>query len=744
MKEFVTKRGGRHLFNEDFDNLQDTILGIAEFFKACGDEYIISGCEKDGDYINGGYVFLDGKIRKVERTDVSSLEPPYAICAYDVEYTREYQKGNNDVVAVDYKTTIVSAADELPSAPCIFVDYDSYGSDEFPDVRNLFWGKFCVVDSGSDTTQAADNITVGSKIGTKEFFISGKNGTISTSVKDDGTFVIKLLKPIEISRIEIAPSGMPVSFYNNNTLAYQIGTKEGVIRIILAAAKAINGDMIDATQYLINNEDINDLYFKQSEYIDTGWQGIVNTDTDQPLTDFFARRILDVVYIQGTLPADFIACNFPDNYSRTRGTFVTKYKLPESVIGTNKEYLPTERNFCHLHTIAYVNYRYYTAGVIEVNHTIGCAVRINGDGAFCIYQGVANGKAEDLYDNSVPVHNGYGSYMSLNSHSYDEPIRPHVSWQYGTNLDLNAVNVRYYRYELALYNPAPGYIIDDIEHDNPAPGWVFYNNTFSGYIIHSWCYKSKYTNDGSGEKLSQMWSFTLKKIEYRLKHKVKNYNNIIYEQVFTYDDVWDSDWKEYTPIKYDGDLIDWQYYIGSETNPTGWKMCTSGGHYFKNPDPTKLCQVRLTYVNDELGETSVLYINEIDTEPESLLFTLSAQYHAITPSSSDSRRYAMTPPSYTAKERYFYQKEIRNSSSVYSYTATRDNNIVIDILEGDEYVEKNETTGKLQFTAAGLAAKTKFTLRLRASMRYKGMPDLELAKEESMEIDATKYKLVNE
>lgn len=704
MKEFVTKRGGRHLFNEDFDNLQDTILGIAEFFKACGNEYIISGCEKDGDYINGGYVFLDGKIRKVERTDVSSLEPPYAICAYDVEYTREYQKGNNDVVAVDYKTTIVSAADELPSAPYIFVDYDSYGSDEFPDVRNLFWGKFCVVDSGSDTTQAADNITVGSKIGTKEFFISGKNGTISTSVKDDGTFVIKLLKPIEISRIEIAPSGMPVSFYNNNTLAYQIGTKEGVIRILLAAAKAINGDIIDATQYLIDGQDINDMYFKQSEYIDTGWQGIINTETDQPLTDFFARRILDVVYIQGTLPADF----FGDNIGN--GNYTSKYKIPSSIAAADGKYLPEELNFCHLHTVARVQYGRVMDGAIQTEHSIGCAVMLDSNGVFHVYQGRANGKSEDLYDCSVPVFfvganeyttssgekkgipYGYG----LDIKEYINAMRPSVSWQYGVNTDLVARNIRYSQGGAIAYNPAPGYILGD--------------KVYSGYTVFDYYVKRKYVNDGSGDKEVASYSFSRTKAEYKLNGS--------------------NEWVEFTP-QYVESYVDRK--IG-----TTWDMTTQGGFYFRSPDLTKSCTLRLTYYCKSLDETIQLE-KGIPNEPECLGCSLYEMFE-------DNNIYTkkLTGLYTICCETYYYQY-YRSSygSGMYYESGTRRDGIQQEIIEGGEYVEfAGQESGNLsyiRFKQAGLSATSPFTIRVRATMRYKGMPDLELVRIASLTIDPKNY-----
>ena len=726
MKEFVTKRGGRHLFNEDFDNLQDTILAIASFFKDCGLNFIISGCEEDGDYINGGFVFLDGKIRKVERTDVSNIEPPYCICAYDVEYRRDYKKGNNDVVGVDYKTEIVSGVDE-PEVPYIYIDYDNFGSDEFPSVE-MFWNHYAVTKNYG--SQTVDNINANSSVRAKKLIFEGNNGNIEASIKDDGTFVCKYMKPLETHRVEIAPTGLPISFYAGDTLSYQIGTTEGLIAIILATAHAINCDTVDASQYLLNNVDINDLYFTQLEYADTGWLNILDvSDANNPVqvSNLFARQIFDIVYIQGTLPADF----FVGVTRKNQFTLNTKYKLPAgiSLPGDEGETFKFNWDLCHLHTIALISQdRAYNSG-INANHTIGCDVRINSDGKFSIVQGKQNGRADGLYDNSLPT---FPSGVIFSTLAFDENARPNVAWQYAVNTGITIDYVRYVNGALAMYNPAPGYVVD--------------GQTYSGYVIHEYCYRQKYVTGSNGtERLDKTWHFNVVKIEYRIYHDEYSYSQNW--RVKYINKVYDSpDWVNYPSINYVADYIDYKYYTG--TAQTEWEMRPSSGIYFRNPDPTKNCMVRVTWKNNELGMTisRELDFGSVMKEPECLI----CEIHGVESTSpAQNGKYTVNGLDCYVYERYYYEAETGYRTGRVTYSVgQRVGDSTIEIIEGNNYVEFDGARLEnghqhLRFTAAGLAMTTKFTVTILATMHYKGMPDNLLSKTDTIVIDPTKFNLSN-
>lgn len=76
MIEYVSKPGGRHLYNEDMINLQNMALSFTEFFKCFNGGFIIYGCEHIIDRENNveffaeGYLWLAGKIRYVPRTKI--------------------------------------------------------------------------------------------------------------------------------------------------------------------------------------------------------------------------------------------------------------------------------------------------------------------------------------------------------------------------------------------------------------------------------------------------------------------------------------------------------------------------------------------------------------------------------------------------------------------------------------------------------------------------------------------------
>ncbi len=725
MKEFVTKRGGRYLFNEDFDNIQDTINVIAKFFEDSGLAFVISGCKVDGNYITGGYVFLDGKIRKVERTDVSGIQPPYCICAHDIEYKRNYKDGTNNVVAVDYKTNIVPLSDNPTSA---YIVSDSEGV--FPPLINTMMNHYLLVDNGDEVDgQDISSISSYDNVRVKNLGLNASGGVrVSIYIKDDGTLVCEYINHVSsiTRRIEVGVDGMPVSFYSGDDLIYQIGTKEGVIRFILLLAYAINGKTIDSAQYLLNGTDIHNLYFSQQEYADTGWKNIIDTSTGEGVDGFFARRIMDIVYIQGTLPSDFLTDEFRGN--AYIGNHVSHYRLPDLSLDGDS-YLPDELNFCHLHTIAYIGYTRSISGVIGVDHTIGCAVRLNSNGEFCVYQGKQNGKAEGQYDNSFPVHNiNYDDrpiVSGLRVYDYDNVIRPHVSWKYAIDSGLTATNIRYAFGIVAKYNPAPGYIVN--------------GETYSGYLIHEYCFKNKYVNSGTGEKLEKTWRYSLIKMQYRLKTRHVTYNNCWIWRTISY--TYDTDWID-APISYLSDWVDYRYY--TSISDQDWTMRESSGIHFENPGNNQYCEVALTYYNNELNDTRSNSVT-IGNTPDLIDIEVYAGEITSVPNSS---KYIFKGLYLIVYEQYYYEAESSYRSYTYSINnGERTDSLTISIVQGSEYVQlgqRNGYTQKLIFTSTALNASSKFTVTVRVTMSYKGMPDQEFTKDETFEIDPAYYTLQNE
>lgn len=68
MKELTSNTGGRYLFFDDIQDLQNSALASAAALYFGRDNCVISGCRVSGNSISAGFVWLDGKIREVPAT----------------------------------------------------------------------------------------------------------------------------------------------------------------------------------------------------------------------------------------------------------------------------------------------------------------------------------------------------------------------------------------------------------------------------------------------------------------------------------------------------------------------------------------------------------------------------------------------------------------------------------------------------------------------------------------------------
>lgn len=86
MKEYISQGGGRHTFVDDFTNLQDLALSMTSIFAGCGN-FVVSGCERNGNQVNAGYVFIKNKLRhlSVGATITGATGPLYLVEANETE-----------------------------------------------------------------------------------------------------------------------------------------------------------------------------------------------------------------------------------------------------------------------------------------------------------------------------------------------------------------------------------------------------------------------------------------------------------------------------------------------------------------------------------------------------------------------------------------------------------------------------------------------------------------------------------
>ena len=127
MIEYVSKQGGRHLYNEDMINLQNLCNSFTEFFKDCGKDFIITGLEEyitHGERcLSEGYVWLDGKVRYVPGINITRNHNVY-ICpvAKDSEQIVYATPGITGPIYRDYAVEIRS---EKPSGKYIYIGQES-------------------------------------------------------------------------------------------------------------------------------------------------------------------------------------------------------------------------------------------------------------------------------------------------------------------------------------------------------------------------------------------------------------------------------------------------------------------------------------------------------------------------------------------------------------------------------------------------------------------------------------------
>lgn len=101
MKELVSQTGGRYLFFEDIQDLQDSALKSALSLFSGKGNFVISGCDVEDDTVHSGFVFLDGKVREVpEKTGVSF--PVYIIAKNTTEQGMYLDTANEQDTAITY------------------------------------------------------------------------------------------------------------------------------------------------------------------------------------------------------------------------------------------------------------------------------------------------------------------------------------------------------------------------------------------------------------------------------------------------------------------------------------------------------------------------------------------------------------------------------------------------------------------------------------------------------------------
>lgn len=183
MKEFQSTTGGRHVYNTDFKNLQELALAMQELFRACGGNFVISGCDVTvGDTISvsSGYAYIDGKIRAVAATNDLSASNLYIIASQRNGDSIPYADGNNANQYIEYYAEVKNAA----SVSNAYIAYNS-SSQAFPNLATVFFNYYSVCKKAGN--QSIDNLTVQQSLSAVKTFSALQGVTLDNS----GTIITK-------------------------------------------------------------------------------------------------------------------------------------------------------------------------------------------------------------------------------------------------------------------------------------------------------------------------------------------------------------------------------------------------------------------------------------------------------------------------------------------------------------------------------------------------------------------------
>lgn len=150
MKEFRYKTGGRRLYNEDIDRLQQLALSATKIFEDCNTNFVISGCQvsitqnsenqsRVNISVSAGYVWIDGKIREVPNTNINNAPQSYIVAIKTNDIINDemirYADGSSGPAYYDYGVLVVSSAEEDLSED-VYIKYNQE-TERFPNIEDF-------------------------------------------------------------------------------------------------------------------------------------------------------------------------------------------------------------------------------------------------------------------------------------------------------------------------------------------------------------------------------------------------------------------------------------------------------------------------------------------------------------------------------------------------------------------------------------------------------------------------------
>ena len=459
MKEFRTKIGGRKIYNEDFYYLQEIATSVLAFFNDCGLNYVITGCEVSDDSISEGYVFLEGQVRKVEKTAIANLQRP-VITPVTQAISQQYEDGNVSPIGIVYGTKVIPANEFLTGVGISSVYNETTGKYEFLRIVDTFWNHYTLVKNGSKS----QDVNVLTKFARTLKMLNISLQSQNLSAKIDKNSIRFYNTGNIVSYISTDTDGCFSFCDGDGNVLFKLNGKDDISSETIKniTAKTLETQTVTAGKLTINNTDIKDVFYTSEEYADTGWYNLLYVNTGEEIPNLFARSYLGMVHIQGTLPTDFfmnleygkVALPFSSGYSRTQ--YLLNVKLPDEIPAPSGDYVNVFQTITPLYGTVGANVlldkgtkRFYITDVYGSSLVGGLRPALDsGINLFSFpFWGIngTNGSVSQaisglkLYDRS-----DIQKLMAFQ----DQSVCPSVSWQYSSDVP---VSLKTYTYQDEFY-----------------------------------------------------------------------------------------------------------------------------------------------------------------------------------------------------------------------------------------------------------------------------------------------------
>ena len=274
MKEYQSKTGGRHLFNEDLHNLQELALSATKLFEDCGLDFVITGCKINAVSTNSGmsysitegYCFLNGKVRYVPSRDLGIVVPPFYICENNITQGNQisYADGSSDEEFIEYGSVIKHAKETVYGN---YIVSDTFENNEviFPNLRSAFFKSYALIKNSNvrqyiyslvtfnqGVTLPLLNLINGSNTSNIKLDSSG-NLVVELSKQDNHTFILKFIRAN--GSIELYDGSSKIwGLDTDSDGAYMKKMKIGQLNVTESAKfKELSGDSFNASKKVASN-----------------------------------------------------------------------------------------------------------------------------------------------------------------------------------------------------------------------------------------------------------------------------------------------------------------------------------------------------------------------------------------------------------------------------------------------------------------------------------------------------------